>query len=192
MTTIAAVIYRAPHLRQMVSSDPYGKYNCTAYAAARAIRASTLGGMAVSGKLIRQMSSEPIPNRSSPGLNIRQVVDVSVKLRVPLYSRIGQGWDYVIDVLDTNGPGRRIVAQIDHDAWGEKCQAGSSFLHALTLDALRRKDGRMQILGSDPLCGALQWYYANNVRDAMAAFTGNVNSLSFAVTREIPLIAQIS
>jgi len=187
---MAGLIYRAPHRRQLVASDPYGRYNCTAYAAARAIDAATVGGLKVDGVTIRALSNEPVPNPSSPGLNIPQVVAVSRKLRVPLYDRSGDGWDAVVGFLDLIGPGRRVLAQIDHDAWAEKCQATGSFLHALTLDALRRKDGRLQILGSDPLCSALRWYDASNVRVAMAAFTGgDPRRLSFAITREIPLIA---
>jgi hypothetical protein len=179
----------------MVASDPYGKFNCTAYAAARAIDAATLGGLKIDGETIRALSNEPVPNPDSPGLNIAQVVAVSKKLRVPLYDRtnnVTEGWDAVVKYLDLVGPGRRVLAQIDHDVWREKCQPGGSFLHALTLDALRRKDGVMQVLGSDPLCTGLMWYNAGNVRDAMAAFTGNVNNLSFAVTREIPLVAKVT
>lgn len=190
--TVNALIYRAPHKRQLVASDPYGKYNCTAYAAARAIDAATLGGLKVTGATVRALSNEPIPNPRSPGLNIGQVVVVSRRLRVPLYDRTGGTWDDVVGFLDIKGPGRRLVVQIDHDAWSEKCQPGGSFLHALTLDALRRKDGRMQILGSDPLCPALRWYDASNVHHAMTAFTGDPGHLSFAITREIPLIAVVT
>jgi len=184
------VIYRAPHLYQLIASDPYGGKNCTAYALARAINAATLGGLIVSGRQVRALSSEPVPDPASPGLNLAQAVAVSIKLRVPVYNRTGEGWDYVVDVLDQVGPGRRVIAQVDYRAWQDRCQANPNILHALTLDALRRRNGRMEILGSDPLCRSLRWYRAGNVRDAMAAFTGgDPRRLSFAVTREIPLIA---
>lgn len=187
---MGGLIYRAPHLYQLVASDPYGPKNCTAYATARAINAATLGGLVVTGRQVRALSSEPVPDPASPGLNLAQAVAVSIKLRVPLVNRSGEGWDYVVSVLDIVGPGRRVIAQIDHDAWQDKCQTSGHFLHALTLDALRRRNGRMEILGSDPLCRSLRWYRAGNVRDAMAAFTGgDPRRLSFAVTREIPLIA---
>jgi hypothetical protein len=192
--TISAVIYRAPHLRQLVSSDPYGKYNCTAYAAARAINAATLGGLVISGAKIRALSDEPIPSPSSPGLNIRQVCAVSRTLRVPLLDRTaaGEGWDDVVGYLDVTGPGRRVVAQVDYAHWPDPCQASTGFLHAVTLDAIRHRGGTAEVLASDPLCSTLKWYRAGAVRDAMAAFTGSVNRLSFALTREIPLIALVT
>lgn len=192
--TTRALIYRAPHLRQLVSSDPYGKFNCTAVALARATNAATVGGLKISGKEVRALSNEPIPDPRSPGLSIPQIVTVSKKLRVPVIDRTGQTWDDVVRVLDTVGPGRRVIACIDYPAWQERCQDRNiDFGHALTLDAVRRKDGIMQVLGSDPLCTALNWYRAGNVRDAMVAWgrkTGlPAGQLRFAVTREIPLIA---
>lgn len=193
MTTVAR-IYRAPHLRQLVTSDPYGKYNCSAVALARATNAATVGGLKISGKEVRAMTNEPIPDPRSPGLTIGQLVTVSKKLRVPIIDRTGQTWDDVVAVLDTAGVGRRVIACIDYPAWQERCQDRNiDFGHALTLDAVRRVDGQMQVLGSDPLCTALQWYRAGNVRDAMVAWgrkTGLTGGkLRFAVTREVPLIA---
>jgi len=192
--TVQAVIYRAPHLRQLVSSDPYGKYNCSAYCLARAINAATLGGVVVTGRLVRELSSEPIPAPGSPGLNISQLVTVSKKLRVPIVDRTGGTWEDVVAVLDIVGPGRRVIAQLDYATLGDRrCQAGGDFGHAMTLDAIRSHDGRIQVLASDPLCTGLRWYPKSVIRKAMLAFAESSGltdgRLRWAVTREIPLIA---
>ena len=191
--TVSAVIYRAPHLTQRVSSDPYWKFNCTAYAAARAINAATFGGLKVTGRQVRALSDEPVPSPSSPGLNIRQVAAVSRTLRVPLLDRTkaGEGWDDVVAYLKT---GRRVVAQIDYAAFSEQCQDNHGILHAITLDVVRHRPGVdfVEILGSDPLCTGLVWYRASSVRNAMVAFTGSANALSFAITRPLPLLAKVT
>lgn len=193
--TVNAVIYRAPHLRQLVASDPHGGDNCTAYAMARAVNAATLGGVRVTGAYVRSISNEPIPDPQSPGLSLPQIVAIGKKLHVPITDMSGGTWDDVVRVLDTAGPGRRVIAQIDYPAWQDRCQDRNiNFGHALTLDAVRRHDGIMSVLGSDPLCDALRWYRAGNVRDAMVAWGrktgyGTTGKVRFAVTREIPLIA---
>lgn len=192
MTT--AVIYRAPHLRQLIPSDPYGWANCSAVGLARATNAATLGGLRISGREVRALSSEPIPDPRSPGLNIPQLVAVSRKLRVPIVDRTGGTWDDIVTVLDNEGPGRRVLAQIDYATLGAlRCQKGGDFGHLLTLDAVRRRDGALQVLASDSLCSAVRWYPIAPVRAAMArlaldsGLTGG--RLRWAVTREIPLIA---
>src|SRR6187200_3295282 len=187
--TVRAAIYRAPHLTQRISSDPYWQFNCAAYALARATNAATLGGLKISGKEVRALSSEPVPDPNSPGLNNAQLVAVSKKLRVPITDKTGETWDDVVSYLDTVGPGYRVLASIDYPAWAERCQdINIQFGHQVTLDAVRRKDGIMQILGSDPLCTRLEWYRAGNVRDAMVAWgrktgMGTTGQLRFAVTR---------
>ncbi len=192
--TIVAKLYRAPHLKQLVSSDPYGKYNCSAVCLARAVNAATLGGLKISGKEVRAMSDEPVPDPHSPGLNIQQLVNVSKKLRVPIIDRTGGTWADVVAVLDTAGPGRRVIAQIEYAKLGtDRCQAGGDFGHALTLDAIRSRGGQSETLASDPLCSGLKWYRSAVIRDAMLAFAVNTGltggRLRWAVTREIPLLA---
>ena len=190
----AAKIYRAPHLTQRVSSDPYWPFNCGAYSLARATNAATVGGLKITGRAVRALSSEPIPDPRSPGLNIPQLVAVSKQLRVPITDKTGGTWADVVAVLDIVGAGRRVIANIDYAAWSERCQDRNiDFGHALTLDAVRKVDGVMQVLASDPLCDRLQWYRAGNVRDAMLAWGRKIGlpagQVAYAVTRAIPLIA---
>lgn len=62
---------------QLNADDPYGGLNCTAYVAGYAIDYATCGAKKPTGKTIRRQSSEPVPDPSSPGLNLEQVASVA-------------------------------------------------------------------------------------------------------------------
>lgn len=66
--------YVAPFEAQL--GHKYGGTNCTAVAASRVVAEASCGKAAVSGPRIRSLSSEPVPDPRSPGLNIPQVVAV--------------------------------------------------------------------------------------------------------------------
>jgi hypothetical protein len=62
---------------QLQSGGATGPYDCTAWAARTLIATATCGAKVVSGRTIRLRSSEPIPDMSSPGLNLPQVAAVA-------------------------------------------------------------------------------------------------------------------
>jgi len=69
--------YVAPPGYQLEDGGVTGPVDCTAWAASRAIAHSTCGDKVPAGRTIRRLSNEPIPNASSPGLNLYQVADVA-------------------------------------------------------------------------------------------------------------------
>ena len=80
----------------VLSDDPYGWSGCTAYAAGMAGDFDTCGQTVLSGKRVRQLSSEPIPDPASPGLNLRQVDDALNRYGIDLETRYRLPWaDFV-------------------------------------------------------------------------------------------------
>ena len=70
--------YRAPFQAQL--KEPIsGRYDCTAYSAATAIATSTCGAKVPTGRQVRLATNEPVPDSTSPGLNLRQVADAMSK-----------------------------------------------------------------------------------------------------------------
>lgn len=69
--------YIVPWAGQLAMGGSTGPYDCTAWAASRAIGHSTCGAKLPSGRNIRLLSNEPIPDPNSPGLNLPQVQDVA-------------------------------------------------------------------------------------------------------------------
>lgn len=68
--------YLVPWAGQL-GKGPTGGVDCTGWAASRVIGASTCGKVVPSGRTIRLLSNEPIPDKKSPGLNLFQVADVA-------------------------------------------------------------------------------------------------------------------
>lgn len=62
---------------QLRSGGSTGPYDCTAWSASNAIDHATCGKKDPSGRTIRLLSTEPIPNPYSPGLNLPQVQQVA-------------------------------------------------------------------------------------------------------------------
>jgi hypothetical protein len=83
-----------------LSGDRFGWVGCTAYAAGMASDFDSCGKTILTGKQVRQLSSEPIPDPASPGLNLRQIdaaanrygIDLDVQYRLP--------WDDVVRRID--------------------------------------------------------------------------------------------
>jgi hypothetical protein len=96
---VSLTTYQPRFQRQLVISDPYGKFNCSAYSLAMEIDYATTGGLPISGKEIRALSSEPKPDPASPGLNIAQLVEVAKKLRVPIADQTGKPIETLVTYL---------------------------------------------------------------------------------------------
>lgn len=79
--------------RQLRRDDPNGKYNCSAYAAAMVADYDSCGETVTTGKRVRELSTEPIPDPSSPGMTLGQVDDVLRRhFRVDLDTRMRYPW----------------------------------------------------------------------------------------------------
>jgi hypothetical protein len=176
------------HMTQRVPSDPYWAQNCTAYCAAMAINDSVLGGLTgITGRMVRAMSSEPVPDPASPGLNLSQCVQVAKKLRVPLYDKTGQSWTLLRKAVGSGASRAIIQVEYDEIPAAFRCQQSSDFGHAVLAIAF---DGD-RIRVSDPLCDMTKWYPESAIRHAAEYFaqkTG-VSGVRYAVTRVVPKVA---
>jgi hypothetical protein len=184
--TILSIRYNPRHQYQLLSSDPYGKYNCAAYATAMALDGATLGGLRVTGKLIRHISTEPIPDPNSPGLNLKQMVAVSKQLRVPMINMIGGGWSVLIFHLDA---GRYIVLNGDYDQMGVFSEQPSFIGDHSILVVRRYTHGKYAgyMLIHDPLAKSWRRVLTTTIHRYAEKFNPNI---SFAVTRITPNYAK--
>lgn len=177
------------HMTQRVPSDPHWKVNCSAYAGAMMVNDATLGGLfGVTGRRFRELSDEPNPSPSSPGLNIPQIIKVARDhYRVNIADRRGHPWGTLEAELQA---GRRILAQVEYAELGShRCQAGGDFGHAMVLV---RDQMPGPIRASDPLCGSDRLYPEAVIREAMEVFAkkhaGSRSELFWCMTRPIPRI----
>ncbi len=83
---------------QLTSGDRYGSFNCAAYALAKGLEFDTCGGVRITGARVRQLTNEPIPDPSSPGLHHGQLRDVAAKFGIRLDVSYGVPWDEIRDI----------------------------------------------------------------------------------------------
>lgn len=182
-----AIDFYHKHMTQRVPSDPHWAVNCTAYCAAMMITDATLGGVTITGRIVRAESNEPNPSPSSPGLNITQIRNVAHKYRVEITDRQTQPWSEVMRALDQ---GRRVLLSIDYGEMGQyRCQVGGDFGHAIVLTRPAEDDGFIR--ASDPLCKQSKRYPQAVLREAARKFardTGVDVGLRWAMTRPVPLL----
>jgi hypothetical protein len=79
------------HYQQIPLGGPTGPFDCTAWGTAILVDAHTGGATKTTGRAIRLHSSEPIPDRSSPGLNLPQTDTAVLEItngRVNLDTRV--------------------------------------------------------------------------------------------------------
>jgi hypothetical protein len=125
----------APDIRdyqQLHAGDPYGAFNCTAYSAALLVAAD--GHHTTTGQKVRAASNEPVPNKSSPGLNLPQVDAAVRKLTgIDFDTRLG---DPILDAETRIRAGRWAEVQVirgvlvDHGYGGNSSFRGG---HAITV-----------------------------------------------------------
>lgn len=178
------------HQTQRVPSDPHWTVNCTAYCMAMFATDTTLGGLVgVTGRYVRAISNEPIPDPASPGLNLAQMKAVAAKLRISFTDHTGNGWDTFGKDVGKAG-GRRAILQVDYDVLQAKvpalvCQRTGDFDHAILV--VRVAD---TVMASDPLCANTKEYPVDAIRAAAEKFGrdhGMVGGgLYYAVSRDIP------
>lgn len=185
MTT--ARIYRPRHQQQKLKVN--GKlYGCSDTSLAMLVDASTFGGCRVTEGIVRSLSSEPKPDPKSPGLNIRQLVEVARKLHVPFVDKSGET---LADMKRYLGENRRIVAQLWYADIGH-----GAFGHAIHIQAWRVRPGGIaggEFLINDPLKTKEQWMQDDKVLAGMNHF-GDMTGVPgkgtrFGVGRVLPFIA---
>jgi hypothetical protein len=183
-------IYKPRHQYQLgPGSYPTGGYDCTAYSAAMAIDRATLGGTIATGRQVRLASSEPTPDRDSPGLNLNQVINVAFKWHVDLDSRYGAPWSSLIAALKS---GRGLILQGDYDQIPAGFSGQLSFKgdHAVFINHVT---GDGDLYWMDPLRekGAVEIKasVARAYAEKLAKKWGIYPGLAFATTRITPTIA---
>ena len=179
------------HMTQRKSSDPYWQFNCGAYSGAMLIEDATLGGLSgITGRVVRSLSSEPVPDPASPGLNIPQVLNVMRKLHVEATDMSGHTWSEMMTALNEQ---RRVTLSIDYGELpaASKCQAKGDFGHQIVLIDRQVRNGVEMVHGSDPLCSGVRFYIGDELKAAAQAFARQTNlttGLRWAMTRSIPKV----
>lgn len=120
MSTIVLQRYRPRMQPQLTAGDPHGGVNCSAYSLAMGIDAVSLGAVYVTGREVRAYSSEPVPDPHSPGLNLRQLVEVSRLFRVVFMDYTGNSFVYMSARVAAGYP---VVLQGDSGAFLPKYQS---------------------------------------------------------------------
>jgi hypothetical protein len=75
-----------------ISGDKYGWFDCLAFAAGMAGDFDTCGKTVLDGGFVRQLTDEPVPDPSAPGLNLRQIDDAMNRYGVDLVTRYRLPW----------------------------------------------------------------------------------------------------
>lgn len=142
--------YEPPFGSQLLQGGITGPYDCTAWAASRAIAFATCGSKVPTGRTVRLLSNEPKPNPKSPGLNLPQVAAVAREdFGVYLEVRIGSQRVSFAEYEARRMGGQGAVIQLDYSpiaASGYDAGRGFTGGHALfeshstTIDSLA--DGR--------------------------------------------------
>ena len=189
-TTVHAVVYRPAHQRQLVATDPHGKVNCAAVGLAIALDRATLGGLRVTGRLVRALSNEPHPDPDSPGLYLPQLRTVAAILRVPLSMVLGASWGALLTSLRA---GRAVLLPGTYGALGEwSCQPSFRGGHMIVVNHVSG-DGDLFIY--DPLCSKAREVPAPIIREYAQSWGEHVGQpagrFDFAVVRATPLVATV-
>lgn len=74
---VGCATYEVPFASQLRQGGATGPVDCMAWAASRAIGHATCGAKLPTGRQIRLLSNEPVPDPMSPGLRLQQVADVA-------------------------------------------------------------------------------------------------------------------
>jgi hypothetical protein len=84
---------------QLQQGDPNGSVNCAANVLAAGLYIDSCGAIRTTGRLVRALSDEPIPDPASPGLRHEQLADVAAKYNVGLDVHRGMQYDDVEDIV---------------------------------------------------------------------------------------------
>lgn len=182
-------IYRPTGQKQLNPTDPIGKYSCGAYATAVLVDYATIGGVLVSGKYVRSLTNEPVPDPASPGLSIPQLVAAAKKMNVELTDRSGQTWSSMVDSLRG---GRGVLFNVLYEALPVELRAQLSPAvggHAMAATQLDTEQTRALVY--DPLRGKPLWMSLASLSVASVAWAKRIGSggVIYATTRVVPKVA---
>jgi len=176
--------YLPRFLTQRDPTDPCARFNCVAYSGAMALDYATLGGLRVSGRVVREATNEPRCADSLPGLTAAQLVGASRELYVPLVPRLDQTWGELAAEIDA---GCGAVAFLRYGALPVSLRSSGTFTgdHAVFVQYHDRTNRRWRI--GDPLATVWKWWPSAALRTAMEAFPGP--GLDWVRTRDVPELA---
>lgn len=130
--------YLVPPGYQLQDGGRTGPFDCTAWSASRLIAKVTNGLRVPYGQRIRALSSEPVPDPRSPGLNIPQVSDVAYdEYRVYFEQHVGSRAMDWAEYEELRRGGRGAVIQVSYQPIAEsRYDAGRGFVggHAMFED----------------------------------------------------------
>lgn len=94
-----------------LSGNPDGWYDCAAEVAAMGADYQTCGAKRPSGQQIRNLTNEPTPNPSSPGLDVYQIQEALDDLGVHVIVFRRASWEQVLEWVDVEGRGVGLAVQ---------------------------------------------------------------------------------
>jgi hypothetical protein len=147
--------YRPRFQTQRVASDPYGRFNCAAYAMAMLVDYTTLGGTVITGAALRALTDEPKPTPGSPGLTVPQVLAAARLLRVQVASNPAGTANALVANL---GWGRCFVVPGIYSHVPDSLSGDPSYDKGHAVLAVELVPGRANVVIGDPLkSGWVEW-----------------------------------
>jgi hypothetical protein len=120
---------RTPPPAAPTDDDPHGWVDCTSFAAAMGVDATSRGAVRPSGHQIRDLSNEPVPTPGDPGLDIRQVKAALERFGSHWTDRSGRTFTAVTNDLKAH---RWVLLAVWYDDLGPfKGQPNGAFGHAI-------------------------------------------------------------
>lgn len=176
-----ARIYRTHHIRQKRIFQ--GKLiGCTETVFAMFLDAISFGAIRLTEAKVRAMSTEPIPDPNSPGLNLSQMEIIAHQLGVEYTNRTDKGddWNDVVARLNEN---RRVQISV----W-------IGVNHSELLQAVRARPGGVagwEVLKDNPLDSTSRWVTDDEIKAQAAAFVvhNGGNGLWYAYSKKLPYVA---
>lgn len=181
--------YRPDGLKQINPTDPNGRYSCGAYSTAVLVDYATIGGVKVSGKYVRSLTDEAVPDPASPGLSIPQLVAAAKKLNVELTDRSGLPWSSLVDAVRG---GRGVLINVLYEALPIDYRAQLAPAvggHAMAITQLDPEGNRGLVY--DPLRGKPLWIPLAALSVGAVSWAKKLGSggVIYATTRVVPKVA---
>jgi hypothetical protein len=194
--SLMGVLYR-PELqwqgeRTNADNDPYGWFGCGAHSTAMGIDAVTAGAIVPSGKEVRDLTNEAIPDKGDPGLVLPQLIVACKRFGMHWIGRTGVAWNVAVNDLKQR---RWLVINVWYASLPVKyrSQAAASFGHSMGLMAISG-DGQSSLL-YDPLAKAARWVPLSVLHTAMAEWAkrcGHPSEVIYMATvATIPIVEPV-